>query len=57
MSPREIEVARDELTVPVFGVTILEIPALSPRGYAALAVLLALASFAGLARKRRAQHD
>jgi hypothetical protein len=52
--PIEIEVARDELTVPVFGVTILEIPALAPWGSTALAALLALAGFAALARKRRA---
>lgn len=51
--PLEIEIARDDLTLPVQGGAILEIPAASALGLAALAALLALAALATLVRRQR----
>lgn len=50
--PIEIEVARDELAVAVEGGTVLEIPALSPRGAAAMAAALLALGLLALARRR-----
>ena len=52
--PIEIEVARDELAVPVEGAPALEIPALGRWGLALLATALAALGWAGLRRRARA---
>ena len=49
--PIEIEVARNELTVDVVGAPVVEIPALSPRGLAALALLLVSSALVLLRRR------
>jgi hypothetical protein len=51
--PIEIEIAEDTLLVPVQGVAVLEIPALTPFALAAFAALLALFGFSRLRLARR----
>jgi hypothetical protein len=51
-NPVEIEVARDDLTVPVLGAGPLEIPAAAPWGLALLGAALAALAAARLARRR-----
>ena len=50
--PVEIEIARDELVVPVESVGVLEIPALSAWSLTALTAALALLALATLRRRR-----